>query len=161
MAKKNSGASKTGKPKPSGETASPETKRAEARHEAGHAVAAVLYRFEVYGIDIIPQVVPGTGGMMGKAGAEFGIPHIRTVVGKGEEAVIRILTMLYAGFLAEQKVNPNAALETGYPASDGDRARLYAMRRYRHSCLRGWEIQDEGRGHRPEQRPHRRLAETR
>ena len=80
------------------------------------------YGFEVVGIDIIPQTVPGGGGLMGTAGAVLGPPIVQSVVGKGEDAVIAILNTLFAGFKAERKVkdrnwagSPRAVARPGFP----------------------------------------------
>lgn len=126
MAKKDGEGSRTGNKPAAGKAAASDADRVAARHEAGHAVVAVHYEFVVDGIDIIPQVIPNSDGQMGVAGAEFSIPHVRTIVGKGEESVIHILTLLHAGYQAEKKINPDAFLEHNHSESDGARANLYA-----------------------------------
>jgi len=95
---------------------------AESLHEAGHAVAAIVCGYRVNSIDIIPQVVPGTGGQMGKAGAELQLPTLETITGRGEEAVCGILVTLLSGYLAERGVNASAQLEQNHENSDGGRA---------------------------------------
>lgn len=95
---------------------------AESRHEAGHAVAAIVYDYGVTGIDIIPQVIPGTGGQMGKAGADLQLPTLESITGRGEEAVFGILVILFSGYLAEREVNASVELETNHEQSDGGRA---------------------------------------
>lgn len=95
---------------------------AEAQHEAGHAVAAIINGYGVTIIDIIPQVVPGTGGQMGKAGAELQLPTLESITGRGEEAVFEILVILLSGYFAERAVNASVELETNHEQSDGGRA---------------------------------------
>jgi len=126
MAKKKSSKSPKGKKRAADHPIAPNTERADARHEAGHAVAAVRYGFHVFSIDIIPQPVPGSGGMMGTAGADLGLPDVRTILGKGENSVFQILITMYAGFQAERKVNPKAVFESDHPHSDGAVAFRYA-----------------------------------
>ena len=51
---------------------------------------------------------------MGVAGADLGLPDVRTLLGRGEEAVIDILITLYAGFQASTRqtlAKPLIALE--------------------------------------------------
>jgi hypothetical protein len=126
MAKKKSSRPKKKKESPPSAQPVHDEKLADARHEAGHAVVAVHYDIEVVSIDIIPQLVPGSGGLMGKAGVILGLPEPRLMIGVGGERVIPILHTLCAGFQAERKINPNAGLEIGHAASDGVRAQQYS-----------------------------------
>ena len=126
MAKRNDGGSPKKKSKSADVVTAPDPDRVTARHEAGHAVAAVRFGFEIDGVDIIPRPVPGSPGKYGLAGADLGLPNIRHLLGKGEDAVREILIALFAGFQAERKVNPNAGLECGHPQSDGAVAFKYA-----------------------------------
>jgi hypothetical protein len=102
-----------------------ESSVAESRHEAGHAIAALVFGFTVTSIDIIPRVVPGTSGQLGKAGVDLQFPTMLAVAGRGEEAVFNILVILFSGYLAERKVNALAELEETHPQSDGARAYEY------------------------------------
>ena len=56
----------------------------------------------------------------------MGLPSHKVIAGKGEEDVLPVLVVLYAGFFAELVVNPKAILEEGFDQSDGDRALEYA-----------------------------------
>jgi len=98
--------------------------RCNAFHEAGHAVAAILYGFKVIAVDIRPVVVPGLGQTLGSA--ELALPSPGSFLGKGENAVMPLLVVLLAGVFAEQRVNPQAGLDIGHAQSDGQRAMKYA-----------------------------------
>lgn len=99
--------------------------KADAHHEAGHAVAAVVYGNGLVSVDIRPQRVPGGG--IGRAGADFARPPDREILGRGEDAVMPYLVTFFAGGLAEKRVNEAAALEYGHRHSDGEMVRRYAI----------------------------------
>lgn len=100
--------------------------RCHAHHEAGHAVAAVVHGFEVLSLDILPISVPGVGQTYGSANLD--LPASMAILGKGENAVMPILIVLFAGYFAEQRINANAELDTGPHQSDGNRLVEYAQR---------------------------------
>src|SRR4051794_33082957 len=85
--------------------------RNDAHHEAGHAVAAVVYDIGLVSVDIRPQRVPGGG--IGRGGANFEMFPENEIFGQGEEAVMPYLITFFAGVFGEQQVNPAAGLETG------------------------------------------------
>lgn len=126
MAKRKSDGSPKKKSKSADKPAATDPSCATARYEAGHAVAAVRFGFEIYGVDIIPKPVPGSPGKYGLAGADLGLPDGRRFLGKGGESVRNILITLLAGVQAERKLNPDAGLEYGHPQSDGAVAFKYA-----------------------------------
>src|SRR5262245_6690436 len=82
--------------------------RADAYHEAGHAVAAVVYDVGLISVDIRPQRVP-TGGI-GRGGANFEMFPEDEIFGQGEVAAMPYLITLFAGVYGEQRVNPSAGL---------------------------------------------------
>lgn len=98
--------------------------RCTAYHEAGHAVAAIVHGFKVIALDIRPVIVPGIGQTLGSA--ELALPTPQTFLGKGEDMVMPLLVVLWAGVFAEQRVNSKAGIDTGHAQSDGQRAMQYA-----------------------------------
>lgn len=98
--------------------------RCNAYHEAGHAVAAIIYGYEVIAVDIRSIEVPGLGQTNGSA--EIALPKPQTLLGKGEQAVMPLLVVLLAGVFAEQRVNAEAGLDLGHEQSDGQQALKYA-----------------------------------
>ena len=97
--------------------------RNDAHHEAGHAVAAVVYGIGLISVDIRAPRVPGGG--IGRGGTNFEMFPENEIFGQGEKAVLPYLITFFAGVFGEQRVNPSAGLETG-PNSDGFRVMKYA-----------------------------------
>ena len=71
------------------------TARADAYHEAGHAVAAVILGVGLTSVDIRPRRAPT--GTIGRGGAELLPPPDREILGRGEGAVMPFLVTLLAG----------------------------------------------------------------
>lgn len=94
-----------------------------AHHEAGHAVAAVVLRTGLISVDIKPMQMPGGG--IGIGGANLRCPP-ESILGKGEDDMLRYLITFLAGWLAEGLVCPGAELEYGHPQSDGASVLRYA-----------------------------------
>jgi len=101
--------------------------KADAYHEAGHAVAvaAVVLGTGLVDVDIRSQRVPGGG--IGRAGANLVRPQDRDILGRGEDAVLPLLVTLIAGWTAEKRVSRDAPFEHIHPHSDGYMVRRYAI----------------------------------
>lgn len=102
----------------------PSSLRANAYHEAGHAVAALLMGTGLMSVDIRPQSVPGGG--IGRAGTDLARPPDDEILGHGEDAVMPYLVVFFSGVLAEALVNPGAGLEASHSHSDGAMVLRYA-----------------------------------
>lgn len=120
---------------------------ADAYHEAGHAVAAVIMGIRLISVDIRPQPLPGGG--IGRAGANLVRPLDDDILGQGEDAVRPFLVTIIAGVFAEQLVNHGAGLEAGHTHADGTILQKYAtaavctpVREAGEIVIRGNEVQE-------------------
>lgn len=76
------------------------SQRANAYHEAGHAVAAIVFGTGLVSVDVRPKPVPGGG--IGQAGADFARLSDSQILGRGENAVMPYLVTFIAGCLVLQ-----------------------------------------------------------
>jgi hypothetical protein len=88
----------------------PNCMRSVARHEAGHAVAAVVLGLELKSVSIGLQGEPDGQISLGATHISYGEDY--QIAGRGATAVVPRLIPIFAGIAAESAVNP-AAFEAG------------------------------------------------
>jgi hypothetical protein len=84
--------------------------RSVARHEAGHAVAAIVLGLELKSVRIGMKAEPDGKILLGSTRIPYGDDY--HIAGRGATAVVPHLIPIYAGIAAESAVNP-AAFEAG------------------------------------------------
>jgi ATP-dependent Zn protease len=94
-----------------------------AVHEAGHAVAAVVYGLTIHGVDIRRRRLPD--GMVSMGFTQCPV-DAQDVAGKGEAAAKPYVVQVLAGPIAEATINPDYFRCKGSDAHDRESARMIA-----------------------------------